>query len=287
MTEASPGRVHPWIAAFARAVVHPLVRVMHRARLDGVENLPASGPFLLVANHSAGLGLSEILAFLSLYLRAVGSSRPLAGYALAHVFRIPFVREFFRALGAIPSTYEAAAEALAAGVPILVFPGGSHETLRPIWQADRVDFGGHVGFLRVAMRAGVPIVPMGIRGAHFTAPILFRARWLATPLVLPRLLGQKRWALSLLGVLGALCIEWLAPFAWPWRLAAVYAWLASPLTFVPWVPWSIRFRIGAPIPSAALFGPSAREDDATLREALARVEGAVAALVLGTSGGGR
>ena len=67
----------------------------------------------------------------------------------------------------------------------------------------------------------------------------------------------------------------------------MYAWLASPLTFVPWVPWSIRFRIGAPIPSAALFGPSAREDNATLRETLARVEGAIAALVLRTSDDGR
>jgi 1-acyl-sn-glycerol-3-phosphate acyltransferase len=83
--------------------------------------------------------------------------------------------------------------------------------LRPLWQYDRVDFGGRVGFLRIAREAGVPVVPLGIRGGHLTAPILFRSRALATLLVAPRLIGQKRRGVSLLGLLVAVAIMAAGP----------------------------------------------------------------------------
>jgi hypothetical protein len=81
-----------------------------------------------VANHSAGLGLSEIGAFYALYLRTVGP-RPLAGFALPLGFRVPLFSRLLRAGGAIPSSYEAAEATLQAGVPILVFPGGGYDDL--------------------------------------------------------------------------------------------------------------------------------------------------------------
>ena len=55
-----PGRVTPRAARFVRRWLEPLVRVLHRPTLAGIEHLPERGPFLLVAYHSAGLGLSEI-----------------------------------------------------------------------------------------------------------------------------------------------------------------------------------------------------------------------------------
>jgi 1-acyl-sn-glycerol-3-phosphate acyltransferase len=273
----SPGRVSATIVDIARRYVAPVLRLCHRPTLEGVENLPASGPYLLVANHSAGLGVAEILAFAVLYLRHVGAHRPLAGFAHPLGFRVFPLSRLLRAVGAVPSTYAAAAKTLAAGVPLLVFPGGDHETLRPIWQAHQVDFGGRVGFLRVARSAGVPVVPLGIRGAHFTAPMLLRSRALATLLVTPRLIGQKRWGISLLGLAGAAALAAWGPSA-PWlRAALVWLWLGSPITFLPWVPWTLRMRVGAPLAPAELFAGG----DDELPLALARVEGAVRALVRG------
>jgi len=257
--------------------MEPLVRFAHRPSLAGTENLP-EGPFLLVANHSAGLGVSELVSFAVSYLRTFGAARPLAGFALPATFGVwPFSR-LLAALGAVPSTYAHAASALRKGVPLLVFPGGDHETLRPVWQHDRVDFGGRLGFLKIARDAGVPIVPMGIRGGAFTAPMLLRARWLAPFLVAPRLLGQKRWGLSLLGMLGALAIA-LTPLPLAMKLGAAFVWLGSPLTFAPWIPWTLRYRIGAPIPANELFPAHAANDEETLRAALTRVEDAVRTLV--------
>lgn len=222
------------------------------------------------------MGQAELLCFASIWARRRPGA-PLASLALSLMFKLKITRAFFRGLGAIPATYEAAYEALEAGSPLLIFPGGAHETLRPIWQARRVDFGGHKGFLRIARQAGVPIIPMGIRGGHYTAPMLLRAGWLAWLLIFPRLLGFKRWGLSLLGALGALGLA-CAPLPLIARLALIPLWLTSPLVFTPIVPWTIRFRVGAPIPPDALF--SGAGDEAELEQALVEVEARVAALTL-------
>ncbi len=274
---AQPGRVAPHFAALVQRYLLPVVRVLWRPTLTGLEQLPVGAPFLLVANHSAGVGAAEILSFLALYLRDAGPQRPLAGFALPIGFHVWPLSAVHRQLGTIPSTYDAAAATLAGGVPILVFPGGDHESLRPICQAGRVDFAGRVGFLRIARTAGVAIVPLGIRGAAFTAPILLRGRWLAWVLLVPRLLlGVKRWGVSLLGLAGALALVAWLPVTWPWRALAVWLWLGSPLTFLPWLPWTVRLRIGAPLPAAELFGDGS---DAALAGALARVQAAVQAEV--------
>lgn len=197
-----------------------------------------------MANHSAGIGVAELTSFVWLYLTNVGRGRPLAGFAHPIGFRLWPMTVLHPHLGTIPSTYEAAFETLEAGVPILVFPGGDYETLRPITHWNRVDFGGRKGFLKIARQAGVPIVPMGIRRSHLTAPILVRARFLAWLFVVPRLAGIKRWGVSALscfvGALAALYSPWLG-------LGLFYLFAATPLGFIPWIPVSISFHIGAPL----------------------------------------
>jgi 1-acyl-sn-glycerol-3-phosphate acyltransferase len=257
-------------------VMGPVARVLFRPTIEGLEHLPDDEPFLLVANHSAGMGVAELLSFTVLYLENVGDDRPLAGFAHPISFRVWPLTWLMRELGAVPSTYQAAEEALEAGVPLLMFPGGDHETLRPVWRANSVDFGGRTGFLKIAEKAGVPVVPMGISGSHLTAPILVRSKMLAWLLVLPRLLGLKRWGISLLGVLGAVALAF-APMSLPLTGIAIWFWLVSPLVFLPIIPWTIRFRIGPPISSEQLFDAQAGE----LTNALDHVENTVEQLVTG------
>ncbi len=246
------GRPTATAVRIVHRLIGPIVRLLFRPQITGLEHLPTDRPFLLVANHSAGLGIAEILSFVWLYLDRVGPERPLTALAHPEGFRIWPLSAIHRQLGTIPSTYAAAADALSQGVPILVFPGGGYETQRPIWQANRVDFGGRRGYVRIAREAGVPIVPMAIRGSHYTAPILFRARWLAYALLLPRLLfGEKRWSVSLLGLLGALGLM-LSDLWLPLRIALTCVWLGSPLIFLPIVPASVRFRVGPPVALDAL-----------------------------------
>jgi 1-acyl-sn-glycerol-3-phosphate acyltransferase len=277
----NPGRPRPWFVRLLRVVGRPLVRVCHRASLEGTEHLPQKGPFLLIANHSGGTATAEIVSFAALYLEQVGVDRPLAGFAHPTGFSVWPLSFFLRSFGAIPSTRAAGAAALAAGVPLLVFPGGDHEGFRPIWQAHRVDFGGRKGFLRMAREARVPIVPMGIRGSHFTAPILWRTgAWLPRLLVLPWLGGVKRYPITLLGILVSTAILVLVDIALPWRLLIVWAFLASiVLPTAAWIPATIRMRIGPPIAPEELFGPDTEPADGELDMAFRRVESTVQALV--------
>lgn len=246
--EIGVGRPTPRAVRVIRRVVGPIVRLLFRPSIKGLEHLPSDRPFLLVANHSAGLGVAEIFSFTWLYIDRVGPERPLTALAHPEGFRMRPLSTIHRMLGTIPSTYAAAEEALADGVPILVFPGGGYETQRPFWQANRVDFGKRRGYVRIATKARVPIVPMAIRGSHHTAPILFRARWLASLLLLPRFLfGEKRWSLSLLGLVGAVALA-LTDLWLPLRIALIGLWLGTPLMFLPIIPWRIRFRVGPSVP---------------------------------------
>jgi 1-acyl-sn-glycerol-3-phosphate acyltransferase len=274
----SIGRPSERFVTLARTVLAPLARFFHRPTLEGVENLPKDGPFLLVANHSGGTGVAEISCFISLYLEKVGADRPLAGFAHPFGFGVWPLSMFMRHAGAVPSTYEAGARALAAGVPLLVFPGGDHEVFRPVWQASRVDFAGRVGFLKMARAAGVRIVPMGFRGSHVTAPILWRSRYVLPYVAIwPRLIKVKRYPLTLLGaLLAGAAIAWL-PALGAWRFFVAWFAIASPFTLIPWIPSTIRIRIGSPISAEELFAGEA--GDAQLRAALARVQAAVQALV--------
>lgn len=279
-THGEPGVASEVALRFFTRFVHPVVRLAHRATLEGTEHLPELGPFLLVANHSGGLGIAEINSFIALYARRFGNSRPLAGFTHPLSFAVWPLSRLVPHIGAIPSTYGAAESTLRAGVPILVFPGGDHEAFRPIWEAYRVDFGGRVGFLRIARRAGVPVVPMGIRGSHFTVAPLFRSRVLPYLFVWPRAVGVKRYPLTLLAALGGALILWAVPLAWPARAALAWAWAASPFAMIPWIPWTIRIRIGPAIAASQLFRDAPEnEGDADLRRALSVVERAVQSLV--------
>ena len=294
---AAPGQVSRGAQAVLRGVVAPVVRLCFRPTLEGWEHLPTEGPFLLVANHSAGVGAAEIMSIATLWMERFGTSRPLAGFALPLGFVVWPTSAMHRAIGTIPSTYPAAYAALGQGVPILVFPGGDHESLKPVWHNHRVDFTGRVGFLRIALAKGVPIVPLGIRNGAWTAPILLRSRLLSTLLVLPRLMGVKRWGLSLLGVAVAALMAVALPVGPAVKALAIWLWLGSPLVFLPVVPATLRLRIGPPLSMKELFpegsggavdgdvgeGSGAGATDEALATAGARVERTLEALIRGES----
>ena len=238
-----PGTLHPFIVWVFRWLLGPLLQLAFRPRLRGLEKLPQGKPYLLVANHSAGVAIAEILCFAMLYAGHFKNQVPLAGYAHHVVMKVWPFSWILPALGAIPSTYEAAEKTLAAGIPLLMFPGGEHESLRPIWKANEVDFNGRLGYLRIARERGIPIVPMGITGSHYTAPIFWRSKLLATLLLIPKRLGFKRWCISLSGVLGIVGIFQLD---WPlWaHLVGSYVWMLSIFQFTPIIPATLRFEIG-------------------------------------------
>lgn len=231
----------PFVRGLVR-FIGPWARLWFRPRLEGAENLPERGAYMIVANHSGG-GSAEVLCLVLEWYRCFGMSRPLAGFAHPLAFWLPIMSPFVRRLGIVPSTYSAAKTTIERGVPLVAFPGGDHEAFRPFWQARRVDFAGRKGFLRIARDHALPIVPMAITGSHWTVPILWRSRLLAWLLLWPRLAGVKRVPVSLVGAL--VCVG--AAFGGhaaggPW-LAVLAGWLSWTLVPSPWLPFPSRVRM--------------------------------------------
>ena len=282
-SQGKPGHPNPRMFRVFQLTIGAYIRLFHRPRLQGAQRLVRDGPYLLVANHSAGLAMGEIASFALCYAKQVGADRPLAGLAHPFGFFTWPISTMLRGLGAIPSTYAAAAAAVGQGVPVLVFPGGDYEASRPIWKANEVDFNGRKGFLRIAREHKLPIIPMGIRGSHYSVPILWRSEWLLPRLfVIPILFGVKRFPLTLMSVVGAVLIVTLAGpvIGWHWAALLAFAYASSPLVFLPTIPSTIRMRVGQAIPWEDLFAvePDDTEDE-VLQRAYHRVVGEVQGLV--------
>ena len=83
--------------------------------------------------------------------------------------------ELLKRTGVIRATRENAAEALASGAVVMVFPGGDHEVYRTTVRRNKIAFGGRTGYVTTAVEAGVPIVPAVSVGAQETQLYLWPA----------------------------------------------------------------------------------------------------------------
>ena len=162
------------------------VNVYFGTEMRGWAHVPRRGPFLIVGNHSGGAAPNDLSFLLGKWIKERGPAAPL--YALGYdlLFAYPVVGRLLPKLGVVPANPANARRALDMGAPVVVFPGGDHEVFRPWSERNHVDFGGHMGFIELAITARVPVIPMTIHGAHQSTVTLTRGEGLA------RLLGMDR-----------------------------------------------------------------------------------------------
>ena len=173
-----------------------LASLWFRGEVRGLGNIPDSGPVLLVGNHSGGNLTPDTTVFTLAFSTYFGVERHF--YQLAHnlVLSMPHLA-FLRKFGTVAASRENARQALENGAALLVYPGGDYEVHRPIWQRNRVDFGGRKGFIRLAIEQRVPVVPVVSIGGHETALFLSRGEHLARLLALDRVFRLKVLPISL------------------------------------------------------------------------------------------
>ena len=165
-----PGRVGRAVYAALAGVVGAVLALVSRLRIERgrsmvrvAERLP-DGPIIVVANHTSYAdGL-----LLALICRRLG--RPVRLLATGGVFRVPLVGRLARTVGFIPvergtshaaDALDAAADALAAGEAVGLFPEGRITRDRDRWPERS-----RTGAVRLALRTGAPIIPVAIVGAH-------------------------------------------------------------------------------------------------------------------------
>jgi len=153
-----------WLRAFARLVGPPLVSYFG-ARATGFSRIPPGGA-LYVANHNGGMMTPDTFIFGAELIRARGVEDVPFGLAHDLTFRLPIVGHLMPRLGGVPACHEAAERFLSDGHKVLVYPGGDIESTRPSSERHLIKFGARRGYIRLALRAGVPIVPVVSVGAH-------------------------------------------------------------------------------------------------------------------------
>jgi 1-acyl-sn-glycerol-3-phosphate acyltransferase len=168
-----------------------------RASVRGLDHIPAEGPVLLVGNHSGGVLIADTFVFAQAFYDHFGPQRVF--HQLAHdlVFKTPGARALVQRYGTVPASPKNMAKALRRNAALLVYPGGDHETFRPSWESEKVDFAQRTGFVKLALEHDVPIVPVVAIGGQETGFFLGRGSGLARRLhldslrlkVLPAVIG--------------------------------------------------------------------------------------------------
>jgi|GEM_PF-1033215 len=185
-----------------------------RAEVEGIENIPASGKVLLVANHAG------MLPYDSLMIReAVSRNHPekrlVRPLLEDFIYYFPFLGTFMARLGSVRACQENGQSLLNRGDVALVFPEGIKGIEKQYKKRYRLQRFGRGGFIRLAMNTRAPIVPVAVIGSEETHPVLANFEQVAKLLGLPYLPLTPTF--PLLGPLGLLPLpsKWKIVFGKP------------------------------------------------------------------------
>ncbi len=167
----------------ARRVYGPLYRTWHRVEWEGLDKIPAHGGALLVSNH-AGAIPSDAPAIMHGIEEELG--RPVYGLADEIFKTLPVVGTMWSRVGGVLAHPDNAYRLLREQEQLaLVFPEGTKGTGKPYAERYQLRRFGRGGFVQIAMRAGVPIIPIAVVGAEEAMPILWKSPGLAKLLGVP------------------------------------------------------------------------------------------------------
>jgi 1-acyl-sn-glycerol-3-phosphate acyltransferase len=175
---------------------NPLMDYWFRMEIDGWERLP-DPPCLVIGIHSGAPFVWDAWTVGVQWWRRFGEERILHGTAHDALMAAPVIGSYFRRMGVLPAAPDSIAGALAAGRDVALWPGGEVDSLRPWTKRDEAILAGRKGFVRMAINAGVPIVPVATVGGPDSMPVLFTGRRLARWLQLDRIARLKMFPIGL------------------------------------------------------------------------------------------
>ncbi len=229
---------------------NPLMDYWFRMDVEGWENIPEA-PVLLVGIHSGAPFVWDAWTVGIQWWRHFGRRRQLHGTAHDALMATPGVGAYFRRMGVIPARADSMASALAAGHDVVLWPGGERDSLRHWTKRDQATLAGRSGFVRLAIRSGVPIVPISTVGGPDAMPVLATGRRLARWLALDKVARLKLFPIALQA---------------PWGISPAL------LPEIP-LPTKIRTAFGEPIELDS--DPERARDDDYVTEKYDEVEDAI------------
>ncbi len=169
--------------SIVRRLYDPMYKYWFRVEWEGLEKIPTEGGALLIANH-AGAIPSDAPAIMHGIETELG--RPVYGLADYFFRTLPMLGTLWSRGGGVPAHPDNAYRILHDQQQLaLVFPEGTKATSKTYSDRYRLRRFGRGGFVEIAMRAGVPVIPIAVIGAEESMPILFRIPSVAKALNLP------------------------------------------------------------------------------------------------------
>ena len=160
-------------------LVDLLDRYYFRVEVDGWERVP-DRTCLVIGVHSGGVLTMDAWTFVNAWQKHFENERLLHGTAHDVLMAMPGLGDWFRAMGVIAASRTSVGTALARGEDVVVWPGGEVDAMRSWRKRDVATLGGRTGFVKQAIRSGVPILPVATVGGHDTVFVVSEGKWLAT-----------------------------------------------------------------------------------------------------------
>lgn len=177
-----PFGLDPEVAKGAVTVLSFFHRLYFRTECFGLENVPEERA-LLVANHSGQIPIDGAIIGSSLFLDQ-NPPRVVRAMIEKWAVSLPFASTFFNKVGQVVGVPENARRLLEMNELLLVFPEGVRGIAKPFSQRYQLqDFG--LGFMRLAIETGAPIVPVAVVGAEEQYINLGNLEWAARALGIP------------------------------------------------------------------------------------------------------
>ncbi len=144
-----------------------------RVQTDGWHHIPENEQVLLVGSHNGGTAAPDMIMMMYDWFSRFGVDRLAYGLMHRYAWQLnPELAGVGAKLGAIKAHPKMAFAAFQRGASVLVYPGGQYDMFRPHSQRDRIYFAGQKGFIKLALRQQVPIIPVISVGAHDTLIVL-------------------------------------------------------------------------------------------------------------------
>jgi 1-acyl-sn-glycerol-3-phosphate acyltransferase len=196
-----------------------------RVEVAGWHNIPEA-PVMFVSNHSGGSLFLDSWGLLYAWYTHFGTERSIHPAVHEMLLGNPVTGPFLSKWGAVRADRDLAQRVIEEWRDdLLVMPGGDLDVWRPFSKRYKVQFAGRKGYARIALNAGVSVVPVANAGAHETFVVLSDGEKLANFLRLPLIARSHVWPVHL---------------SLPWGLA-IGPWPHFP------VRAKLRYRFGEPI----------------------------------------
>lgn len=144
-----------------------------RVSVEGMANVPKKGPYIIIANHSGYMGFDAVMLGHQVY-----KARGVLPKIIAHKmwFIRPEIKARVEKLGLTPATFNNGLQILDEGQSLMLFPEGEEGNFKPSSYRYRLRRFRR-GFVRLALKTGVPIIPAAVIGAEETHINLAQIRW--------------------------------------------------------------------------------------------------------------